>query len=76
MTLRQTAKCRAVERSVQIDADKTGLRLVALTRNLGMLPPLVGAARRPDRAIFKMWGSDIWLCDPPSRAAERWMERV
>jgi hypothetical protein len=46
------------------------------TSNQGKLPPLVGAAIRPDRAIFKMWGSDIWLCDPPSRAAEQWMERV
>jgi len=48
----------------------------ALNFNPTMLPPLVGAAIRPDLAIFKMWGSDIWLCDPPSRAAERWMERV
>ena len=58
--------------------DCCGLRL---TRSVGLreetardlikLPPLVAAVDPRDRADFKMWGSDIFVCAAPSRAAKR-----
>jgi hypothetical protein len=39
--------------------------------NPSKLPPLVAAGFRGTGQVFKMWGSDTFLCAAPCRTAER-----